>query len=208
MTFWVTAGWRTCSRSSLRRFNSHRSDTRYHPHPRYPPLLRPGPTNTDSRPESTTMATPTPGKTGPSQQGRTPQALAASPPVSTPFSLGGAQVFSPHGPRSSPQQVKKSPANSATLAGHASAGPLNFDSPSAAAAMGSLGMPGGLDIGLDNVGVGGLGEYGLGVLGGEDEKLKRLDAVINILSVRCALPPKAPRATPNDALFTDGNRIA
>lgn len=129
------------------------------------------------------MATPTPGKAGPSQQGRTPQAFAASPPVSTPFSLGGAQVFSPHGPRSSPQQVRKSPANSATLAGHASAGPLNFDSPSAAAAMGSLGMPGGLDIGLDNVGVGGLGGYGLGVLGGEDEKLKRLDAVINVLSV-------------------------
>lgn len=49
--------------------------------------------------------------------------------------------------------------------------------------MGSLGMPGGLDIGLDNVGVGGLGGYGLGVLGGEDEKLKRLDAVINVLSV-------------------------
>ena len=112
------------------------------------------------------MATPTPGKTAPSQQGRTPQPLAASPPVSTPFSLTGAQVFSPHGPRSSPQQVKKSPANSATLAGHASAAPLNFDSPTAAAAMGSLGMPGGLDIGLENVGVGGLGGLRAGCHGG------------------------------------------
>lgn len=53
-------------------------------------------------------------------------------------------------------------------------------------------MPGGLDIGLDNVGVGGLGEYGLGVLGGEDEKLKRLDAVINVLSVSPALSPQGP----------------
>lgn len=129
------------------------------------------------------MATPTPGKTGPSQQGRTPQPHGASPPVSTPFSLTGAQVFSPRGPRSSPQQVKKSPANSATLAGHPSAPPMNFDSPTAAAAMGSLGMPGGLDIGLENVGVGGLGGYGLGVMGGEDERLKRLDAVIGVLSV-------------------------
>lgn len=129
------------------------------------------------------MATPTPGKTGPSQQGRTPQPLAASPPVSTPFSLTGAQAFSPHGPRSSPQQVRKSPANSATLAGHASAAPLNFDSPTAAAAMGSLGISGGLDLGLENVGVGGLGGYGLGVMGGEDERLKRLDAVIGVLSV-------------------------
>ncbi|SPN97282.1 uncharacterized protein DNG_00796 [Cephalotrichum gorgonifer] len=129
------------------------------------------------------MTTPTPGKTAASQQGRTPQPLAASPPVSTPFSLTGAQVFSPHGgPRSSPQQVRKSPANSTTLAGHASSGPLNFDSPTAAAAMGSLGMAGGLDMGLDGVGVGGLAGYGLGVLGGEDERLKRLDSVINILS--------------------------
>ncbi|PKS07581.1 hypothetical protein jhhlp_006186, partial [Lomentospora prolificans] len=127
-----------------------------------------------------TMATPTPGKT---QQGRTPQ-VAASPPASTPFSLSGVQgVFSPRGPRSSPQQVKKSPATTATLAGHPSTGPLNFDSPSAAAAMGSLGMANGLDMGLDNVGVAGLaGFHGLGVLAGEDERLKRLDAVINTLS--------------------------
>ncbi|CAI4215143.1 unnamed protein product [Parascedosporium putredinis] len=98
------------------------------------------------------MATPTPGKTAASQQGRTPQ-VAASPPVSTPFSLSGVQgVFSPRGPRSSPQQVKRSPATTATLAGHPSTGPLNFDSPSAAAAMGSLGMGNALDIGLDNVG--------------------------------------------------------
>lgn len=133
------------------------------------------------------MATPTPGKTAASQQGRTPQ-VAASPPVSTPFSLSGVQgVFSPRGPRSSPQQVKKSPAT--TLAGHGSAGPLNFDSPSAAAAMGSLGIANGLDMGLDNVGVGGLaGLHGLGVLGGEDERLKRLDVIIGILSVSLFLP--------------------
>jgi len=53
--------------------------------------------------------------------------------------------------------------------------------------MGALGIAGGLDIGLDTVGVGGLGGLqGLGVMGGEDERLKRLDAVIEILSVRCS----------------------
>lgn len=40
-------------------------------------------------------------------------------------------------------------------------------------------------MGLDNVGVGGLG--GLGSLSGEDERLKRLDAVLDIVGV-CALP--------------------
>jgi hypothetical protein len=67
---------------------------------------------------------------------------------------------------------------------------MNFDSPSAAA-IGALGIGGGLDIGLDNVGVGGLvGLQGLGVMGTEqdrlkmmeDERLRRLDAVIEILS--------------------------
>ena len=134
-----------------------------------------------------TMATPTPMKSVASQQGqgRTPQFSAGSPPVSTPFSLNQHAAFSPRGPRSSPQHVKKSPAPG--LAGHGANGPLNFDSPSAAAAMGALGIAGGLDIGLDTVGVGGLGGLqGLGVMGGEDERLKRLDAVIEILSVRCS----------------------
>lgn len=65
--------------------------------------------------------------------------------------------------------------------GHPTNGPLNFDSPSAAAAMGALGISGGLDMGLDTVGVGGFG--GLGGLGSEDDKVKRLDAVIDILGV-------------------------
>ncbi|KAF6816250.1 hypothetical protein CSOJ01_03099 [Colletotrichum sojae] len=127
------------------------------------------------------MATPTQMKHAASQQGRTPSQLtAATPPVSTPFSASQAHAaFSPRGPRSSPQQFKKSPATSTTLMGHPANGALNFDSPSAAAAMGALGISGGLDIGLDHVGVGGFG--GLGGLGSEDDKIKRLDAVIEIL---------------------------
>lgn len=60
---------------------------------------------------------------------------------------------------------------------------MNFDSPSAAAAFGVLGMGGGLDLGLDNVDVGALG--GLGAMGkiNDDEKARRLEAVIEILSV-------------------------
>ncbi|CRK41062.1 hypothetical protein BN1723_005003 [Verticillium longisporum] len=99
------------------------------------------------------------------------------PPVSTPFSHAHV-AFSPRGPKSSPQQFKKSPATSATLMGHTNA-PLNFDSPSAAAAMGALGIGGGLDLGLDNVSVNGLG--GLGGLTGEDDRIKRLDAIIDII---------------------------
>ncbi|KAL0942495.1 uncharacterized protein CTRU02_200381 [Colletotrichum truncatum] len=127
------------------------------------------------------MATPTQMKHAASQQGRTPSQLAAAtPPVSTPFSASQAHAaFSPRGPRSSPQQFKKSPATSTTLMGHPANGALNFDSPSAAAAMGALGISGGLDIGLDHVGVGGFG--GLGGLGSEDDKIKRLDTVIEIL---------------------------
>ncbi|WYZ41605.1 hypothetical protein EsH8_V_000500 [Colletotrichum jinshuiense] len=127
------------------------------------------------------MATPTQMKHAASQQGRTPsQITAATPPVSTPFSASQAHAaFSPRGPRSSPQQFKKSPATSTTLMGHPANGALNFDSPSAAAAMGALGISGGLDMGLDHVGVGGFGN--LGGLGSEDDKIKRLDAVIEIL---------------------------
>jgi hypothetical protein len=111
-----------------------------------------------------------------SQQGRTPSQLAAAtPPVSTPFSSTAAQAaFSPRGARSSPQQVKKSPA---TMMGQLSGGPINFDSPSTAAA---LGISGGLDLGLDNV--------GLGTIATEDDKLKRLEAILEILNVGGALP--------------------
>lgn len=65
------------------------------------------------------------------------------------------------------------------MAAQASNAPLNFDSPSTAAAMGALGIGTGLDIGLDNVGV------GLGNLGAlaEDDKLKRLETIIDILNV-------------------------
>lgn len=57
---------------------------------------------------------------------------------------------------------------------------MNFDSPLA------LGALGGLDLGLD--GVGGLGTLHAAGVGGavqpaEDEKLKRLDTVIDIISV-------------------------
>lgn len=67
--------------------------------------------------------------------------------------------------------------------------PLNFDSPSTAAAMG-LAMGAGLDMGLENVGVAGL--MPLGALASEDEKLKRLEAIMEILdvgiAVRCSVP--------------------
>ena len=134
------------------------------------------------------MATPTPMKHGLSQQGKTPSqtqhGVAASPPVSTPFSVAHA-AFSPHGLRSSPQQVKKSPATTATL-GAATNSAMNFDSPSAAAAFGVLGMGGGLDIGLDNVDVGALGDLGpMGKID-DDERARRLENVIEILSVRIA----------------------
>ncbi|KAL2019728.1 hypothetical protein VTK56DRAFT_9265 [Thermocarpiscus australiensis] len=123
------------------------------------------------------MSTPTPGKHPGSQQGKTPSqaqhGAAATPPVSTPFSAAQA-AFSPHGPRPSPQQVKRSPAtaNSATM-GHPSSATVNFDSPSAATALNAMQMGPGLDIGLQ----------ALTTLGrtSEDERARRLDAVIDIL---------------------------
>ncbi|KAJ9164740.1 Mediator of RNA polymerase II transcription subunit 1 [Coniochaeta hoffmannii] len=129
------------------------------------------------------MATPM--KQAPSQQGKTPSqsqhGAAATPPVSTPFStsMAGQTGLTPHGPRSSPQQFKKSPANSITVMGHPGSSAVNFDSPSAAAALGALGMAG-LDMNLD--GVGGLG--GLGSLGRNDgdDRARRLQTVIAILS--------------------------
>lgn len=191
-------------------------------------------------------------KSAPSQQGRTP-AAAGTPPVSTPFSSGhAATAFSPPSSyagggggnnhasaksSSSPVAYKKSPANTSTLYGHASAdrgvgtpssatmannssvaggsggagqhgvhggggahapggggsvagnggAPVNFDSPSAVAALGAMGMGAGLDLGgLDNVGLAGLGGPGTQIRSIEDERLKRLDAVLEILSVSAA----------------------
>ncbi|KAK5660143.1 hypothetical protein OQA88_13612 [Cercophora sp. LCS_1] len=110
-----------------------------------------------------------------SQQGRTPsqsQGAAATPPVSTPFSAAHA-AFSPHGPRSSPQQVKKSPATTGTLAANSqSNAALNFDSPSTVAAFNALQIGGGLDLGLQ----------GLNALGkNENEFAKKLDDVLEKL---------------------------
>ncbi|KAI0157019.1 mediator of RNA polymerase II transcription subunit 1-domain-containing protein [Xylariaceae sp. FL1272] len=122
----------------------------------------------------------TPMRHGPSQQGRTPQQppAAPTPQASTPFSSSqAAAAFSPHGPRTSPQQLKKSPANNMTgNMGQPGAAPLNFDSPSAAAALGGLGLN---DLNLDNISMGGL-LAGTG-RSDEDERKKRLDNVIAAL---------------------------
>jgi len=139
---------------------------------------------------SITMATPTPGKHPATQ-------AVATPPVSTPFSTSNHHpAFSPHGPRSvvpSPQQVKKSPANSNTVYGYPSGGghPTNssfgagYDSPSAAMALG--GVPGLAELGLD-----GMSAPGIGSLGGlgrvdEDERKRKLQQVLDILKVGPAL---------------------
>ncbi|CAG7560140.1 unnamed protein product [Fusarium equiseti] len=134
------------------------------------------------------MATPTAMKHA-SQQGRTPSQLAAAtPPVSTPFSNPAHAAFSPRGPKSSPQQFKKSPATSSLMA-HISNVPLNFDSPSTAAAMGALGITGGLDVNLNNVDVGNLS--GLPSLVNEDDKLKRLETIIATLDKKKGLVSEA-----------------
>jgi hypothetical protein len=139
------------------------------------------------------MATPNTGaaamKQVLSQQGKTPsqsqsqQGAVATPPVSTPFSAAHA-AFSPHGPRSSPSQVKKSPATaqSGTVVGNHPSVPVNFDSPSTAAAFSALQIGAGLDLGLQ--GLDGLGALGRST---DDDRAKRLDAVIDILSVWLAL---------------------
>ncbi|CAK7564455.1 MAG: hypothetical protein SEPTF4163_002348 [Sporothrix epigloea] len=111
-------------------------------------------------------------KPAPSQQGRTP--AAATPPVSTPLSQHQHTVFSPHGQQSSPQSIKKSPANSATLmglpassSGVPSSNPtMGYDSP-AAAVVGTLNMDLG---GLDSVSVSGLGHFGLPGRNDDDER--------------------------------------
>ncbi|CAK7272366.1 hypothetical protein SEPCBS119000_005085 [Sporothrix epigloea] len=110
-------------------------------------------------------------KLAPSQQGRTP--AAATPPVSTPMYQQQHPVFSPHGQQSSPQSIKKSPANSATLMGlsvsssgvPSSMPTMGYDSP---AAVGGLSMDLG---GLDNVSIGGLSH--LGLLGRNDDDERR-----------------------------------
>ncbi|KAI8956957.1 mediator of RNA polymerase II transcription subunit 1-domain-containing protein [Daldinia sp. FL1419] len=127
----------------------------------------------------------TPMRHGPSQQGRTPSqhpAAAPTPQASTPFTNPQtAAVFSPHGPKSSPQQFKKSPATgtgtSGTMIGTASS-TANFDSPSAAAAYNTLGMAIN-DLNLDNISVGGL-VAAAGRTDEEDRK-KRMEAVIAAL---------------------------
>ena len=128
------------------------------------------------------MATPTQGKHAP---------VAATPPVSTPFSGSQSHLaaFSPHGPRSvvpSPQQFKKSPANSNTLYGHpthSSFGAMNFDSPNTAAALSA--MPQLADHVLDaamasTAGLQGPAPTKVNV---EEEKRKKLQQVIDILKI-------------------------
>ncbi|KAI0429749.1 mediator of RNA polymerase II transcription subunit 1-domain-containing protein [Xylaria sp. FL1042] len=125
----------------------------------------------------------TPMRHGPSQQGRTPSqhpAAAPTPQASTPFSTSqAAAALSPHGPRSSPQQLKKSPAAgtlpSGVMSNHSGNPPLNFDSPSAAAALGGLG----LDINLDSLSVATL--VGGANRSDEDDRKKRMDAVVAAL---------------------------
>jgi hypothetical protein len=149
----------------------------------------------------------TPMRHGPSQQGRTPSqqgrtpsqhpAAAQTPQASTPFSTSqAAAALSPHGPRSSPQQLKKSPAmatiasTSGTMSGTMSGTgnpPINFDSPSAAAALGGLSLG---DLNLDNISVGGL--VGAQGRSDEDDRKKRIDAVINKLWVCLCLDISLP----------------
>ncbi|QSZ33086.1 hypothetical protein DSL72_002671 [Monilinia vaccinii-corymbosi] len=114
------------------------------------------------------MATPTPGKY---------PGVAATPPVSTPFSTSHL-AFSPRGPRSvvpSPSQIKKSsPAGMSNQGYHMGMG---YDSPSAAMALG---------MGADVVGDLGIDLHGMGGLGGgpgkdEEEKRRRLVGCLEIL---------------------------
>jgi hypothetical protein len=128
------------------------------------------------------MATPSAGKH--------PVHAVATPPVSTPFSGSHPTAFSPHGPKSvilSPQQYKKSPANSNHQYGHlttSSFGAINFDSPTTAAALASLPLG---DLSMDTASGVGLGGLGGGIHGvgrqDEDERKRKLQMVIDILKV-------------------------
>ncbi|KAK7917262.1 hypothetical protein PG985_010870, partial [Apiospora marii] len=133
----------------------------------------------------------TPMRHGPSQQGRTPSQMpgaAPTPPVSTPFSATQAHTaFSPpSGSRTSPQHVKKSPATSFSLKQQSSndgASAMNFDSPSATAALGALGMHNPLELNLDNLN---MGNMNLGK--SEEEAYKRkMDFIIETIK-RAARP--------------------
>jgi hypothetical protein len=134
------------------------------------------------------MATPTAGKHAATQ-------VVATPPVSTPFSASNhPPAFSPHGPRSvvpSPQQFKKSPANSTTLYGYpsgsggghptASSFGAGYDSPSAALALG--GVPGLAELGLDAMSAPGIGPLAGAGRGDEEERKRRLQQVLDTLKV-------------------------
>ncbi|KAI9055831.1 hypothetical protein LZ554_000770 [Drepanopeziza brunnea f. sp. 'monogermtubi'] len=108
---------------------------------------------------------------------------------STPFSASNhPPALSPHGPRSvvpSPQQLKKSPSNtntnSNTIYGYPVGGhPTNssfgvgYDSPSAAMALG--GVPG-LELGLEGLGVPGMG----GGMANDDERKRKMGQLIDTL---------------------------
>jgi hypothetical protein len=140
----------------------------------------------DSKPRlSERMATPM--RHGPSQQGRTPSQVPGAvptPPVSTPFNSQAQAAFSPSQmSRTSPQTLRKSPATSQTLRGLSdSAGVVNFDSPSATAALGALGIH---DLGLDNLGV---GTMGMG-RSDEDDRKRRMDAITTMVKVRSSSEP-------------------
>lgn len=126
------------------------------------------------------MATPQSMKPAPSQQGKTPQqsyhGATGTPGASASTPYSNLHAFSPHGPRSSPQQIKKSPATTGNLMGGNSqhgAAPMNFDSPSAAAFMASF------DASLvDNIGI---TSMGLPRPSGDEERQNRLGDVIQIL---------------------------
>jgi hypothetical protein len=128
------------------------------------------------------MATPQSIKPAPSQQGKTPQqshhGASGTPGASASTPYSNLHAFSPHGPRSSPQQIKKSPATTGPLMGSNSqpgAAPMNFDSPSAAAFMASF------DASLvDNMGI---TSMGMPRPSGDEERQNRLDEVLQILGV-------------------------
>lgn len=137
------------------------------------------------------MATPQSMKPAPSQQGKTPQqsyhGATGTPGASASTPYSNLHAFSPHGPRSSPQQIKKSPATTGTLMGsnsQAGPAPMNFDSPSSAAFMASF------DASLvDNMGI---TSMGMPRPSGDEERQKRLHDVIQILRVRTrSWPPGA-----------------
>lgn len=68
-------------------------------------------------------------------------------------------------------------APSVSAMGHPANQPVNFDSPTAAAALGALGIN---DLGLDALSMGGLGGTGRA---DEDDRKRRMDEVMKILGV-------------------------